>query len=188
MKESMFGKFSSATAAISSKSVSSISSLSKKSVNMVAKTMEAGSNVISGEQKKKLREAQERQLQINTVLSILDDVRLQCPVNHSGLVLAYSGANMAPIMHPGIKFSWFRMSGVDSVTQVDESQRSWYAPTADDIGCVMCVQCEDACSEQGLSKYVECGPIKADSLLCSLAETTVDTGSYEVSIKEAHKK
>jgi hypothetical protein len=110
-------------------------------------------------------------------MAIFEDVALQCPPSHIGLIVAYSDVTCAPITHPGLRFTWFRMSGDANVTQVDESHRGWYAPTVDDIGCVICAQCEDN-FEQGLSRYSECGPIKADPLLLTLAESALENGSF----------
>lgn len=104
--------------------------------------------------KKTKRAATEKKNQISQVLSILEDVHLQCPPSHSGIVVAYTGASCAPIVHPGIRFTWFRMSGEDKVEQVDESAKPWYAPTVDDIGAVICAQCEDN-YYQGCSRYIE---------------------------------
>jgi hypothetical protein len=104
-----------------------------------------------------------RKEQINAVMSILEDVNLQCSLNQSGLIIAYTGKNMSPIIHPGIKFTWFRMKhsyGMDEndavVEQIEETNNSWYSPSIDDIGAMICVQCEDN-YDQGLSKYLEVG-------------------------------
>lgn len=105
-------------------------------------------------EKKTKQAATEKKLQIAQVLTILEDVHLQCPPSHSGIILAYTGANCAPIINPGIRFTWFRMSGEDRVDQVDESTKAWYAPSVDDIGAVICAQCEDN-YYQGCSRYIE---------------------------------
>jgi hypothetical protein len=57
-------------------------------------------------------------------------------------------------MSNGIKFTWFRMSGEDRIDQLEESAKAWYAPTVDDIGSVICLQCEDN-FYQGCSRYIE---------------------------------
>ena len=78
---------------------------------------------------------------------------------------------MSPIINPNIKFSWFRMStgpppganlnesdnreNFESQVQlVEEAHSAWFAPTVDDIGCIICAQCEDN-FDQGCSRYVE---------------------------------
>lgn len=101
----------------------------------------------------------------------------------------------------------FQESGSESnVQMIEEVRNAWYAPTVDDIGCIICAQCEDN-FDQGFSRYVEvsdvawiyvsiaifadfyssritqCGPIKADSLLSTLAESAIEHGIYEVRIK-----
>ena len=102
---------------------------------------------------KKEDKAMERKQKLTEVLSILEDVQLQCSYSHSGLIIAYTGLTLSPILCSGIKFTWFRMNG-DNVVALGETTKSWYPPTVDDIGCMICVQCEDV-FEQGCSRYVE---------------------------------
>lgn len=115
----------------------------------------AGNPVVEMDKKAK-KEAQEKKQQIAQVLSILEDVHLQCPQSHAGIIVAYTGSNCAPIMNNGIKFTWYRMSGEDRIDQLEESAKAWYAPTVDDIGSVICLQCEDN-FYQGCSRYIEVG-------------------------------
>jgi hypothetical protein len=105
-------------------------------------------------EKKSKQAAIEKKQQIAAVLAMLDDVHIQCPQSHTGIILAYTGSNCAPIMTNGIKFTWFRMSGEDRIDQLEESAKAWYAPTVDDIGSVICLQCEDN-FYQGCSRYIE---------------------------------
>lgn len=107
---------------------------------------------LSGDAEKKAKD--DRKLQISQAVQMIEDISLQCPSTHLGLVLAYTGSNSSPVIHPGLKFTWFRMRGQDHIDQVEESQRAWYAPSVDDIGCTICVQCEDN-FDQGLSRYLE---------------------------------
>jgi hypothetical protein len=120
--------------------------------------------------------------ELNIILKILEDIRLQKPIHHTGLVVAYSSALLAPIVYKGIKFTWYRQGNEDNsqFVVVDDSLRSWYAPTVDDIGCKICVQCEDS-YQQGFSRYVECDAITADPLLCSLVESALKNSYYEAS-------
>lgn len=105
--------------------------------------------------KKTKQAAAEKKAQIAQVMTILEDVHLQCPQSHTGIIVAYAGANCSPILNSGIKFTWFRMSGEDKIDQVDDtSSKPWYAPTVDDIGTVICAQCEDT-FYQGCSRYTE---------------------------------
>jgi len=176
---------------LTSPSMPNLSGINKQFSNITKKMGEGLSNIPtipnlhntgaaqnSAQDKKAKDDAQERKDQIAAVIGILEDVNLQCPSNHSGLILAYTGRNMSPIMSPGIKFTWFRMRGEESVEQIEETTKSWYSPSIEDIGAMICVQCEDS-YEQGFSKYLECGPLKADPLLKSLTETAVNSGSYE---------
>ena len=98
-------------------------------------------------------EAEERKQQISQTLATLEDINLQSPSSHTGLILAYTNRNLSPVISPGIKFRWFRMKD-DQVEPVEESFKAWYAPTVDDIGCMICVQCEDN-FDQGCSRYLE---------------------------------
>ena len=98
-----------------------------------------------------------KRAQLSFVMSLLEDVRLQSPQVHSGLVVAFTTATVSPVISSAIKFRWYKMQGGssnDQFHQVDESSRAWYAPTADDIGCKICLQLEDTLG-QGMSKYLE---------------------------------
>lgn len=146
----------------------------------LTKKVSAGLNIPLGvDQERKAKvEAEEKKSQMGQALAILENASLQAPASHYGLILAYCGRSLSPIMSPGIKFTWFRMSGEDTVDQIEESNRAWYAPSADDIGCMICVQCEDN-FDQGCSRYLECGPIRADQVLCSMLEAVIDHGMHE---------
>jgi hypothetical protein len=138
-------------------SISSFTGITKKMSDMTASLMSSGNE---GSHDKKT--ADDRKTQIAHVLSMLEDVHLQIPPTHSGLIIAYTGKNMSPILHPGIKFTWYRMK-IDKTTHkaggsmdnIDDSHKTcWYAPSIDDLGCMICVQCEDN-FEQGCAKYLE---------------------------------
>jgi hypothetical protein len=123
--------------------------------NPMASAPSAPAPISSAEIEKKAKQAAiEKKQQIAMVLAMLDDVHIQCPQSHTGIILAYTGSNCAPIMSNGIKFTWFRMSGEDRIDQLEESAKAWYAPTVDDIGSVICLQCEDNFF-QGCSRYIE---------------------------------
>jgi hypothetical protein len=135
-------------------SMSSIGNLTKKMGNLNIPNIPTITTLTGDTERKAKLEAEEKRNQINQVLSILEDVRLQCPSTHTGLILAFNGSNSTPIINPGIKFTWYRMRGEDKIDELEESLRAWYAPTVDDIGCKICVQCEDN-FEQGCSRYLE---------------------------------
>jgi hypothetical protein len=44
--------------------------------------------------------------------------------------------------------------GKEHLIPIDESSRGWFAPTADDIGKKICVNCEDT-MEEGYCRYAE---------------------------------
>lgn len=133
-------------------SMPSLSGFSTGFTNMTKKVTETlAASTTDGEKKTK---DDTRKLQIAQAVQIMEDVSLQSPSTHLGLVLAYTSRNSSPVIHPGLKFTWFRMRGQDHIDQVEESQRAWYAPSVDDIGCTICVQCEDN-FDQGLSRYLE---------------------------------
>lgn len=149
-------------------SMASIASMSSLTTKLAASlhTVAGAANPLAGpapgpqpnvtaEIEKKAKQASiEKKQQIAQVLMILEDVHLQCPQSHSGIIVAYTGSNCTPIMNSGIKFTWFRMSGEDQIDQLEESAKAWYAPTVDDIGSVICLQCEDNFF-QGCSRYIE---------------------------------
>lgn len=132
---------------------SGISSTGMKLGSMAKKVTTLGQAVDGMEHKNKV---EDRRKQIAQAMQIFDEISLQAPPSHLGLIVAYAGKFPAPIINSGVKFTWFRMRGEDQVDQVDESTRAWYAPTVDDVGCTICVQCEDN-YDQGLSKYLEVG-------------------------------
>lgn len=120
--------------------------------------------------------------QIAEVLSLLGEIRLQSPTKHSGLVIAYSAATLAPLDNPGLKFRFYKMSNVSSeeqFVQVDESQRAWYAPTLDDIGSKICIQCEDN-FDQGFTRYLESTVIESDDTLANSVESALQKQFYEI--------
>jgi hypothetical protein len=135
--------------------VSSLPSLSTVSgTGSSESTVSSSFSYIGG--KKKLTPEERQAQQIATVVGLLEDVRLQSPGTHTGFVVAFSTATVSPVNNPYVKFRWFKMNSLmpDKFHQVDESSRAWYPPTADDIGCKICLQCEDKLG-QGLSRYIE---------------------------------
>ena len=143
-----------------------------------------------------------KQMQLSHILTLLDNLRLQCPNSNAGLALAYTTATMspinmdygstlapppsrvgmptdAPIAPAGIKFTWYRTGGHGShqFTQVQESYRALYSPTADDIGHRLCLQVQDTFDE-GYSRYIESEPILADPLLVGAAEMAIKSEQY----------
>jgi hypothetical protein len=132
---------------------------------------------ISKEDEKKAAKA----IQMATIITLLEDVRLQCPQTHIGLVIAYATATLSPISNPGIKFTWHRMNNdSNDFYQVDESYRAWYTPTYDDIGSKICCQCEDVYGE-GLSRYLETGYVEVDPVLSSVVENIItEKELYEI--------
>ncbi len=136
--------------------MNSMTRMSSLDISSITKKMGAGLNTLTGvdhERKAKL-DAEERKNQMASALLVLESVKLQCPQTHTGLVLAFTDSTLSPIINPGVKFTWFRMSGGDQIDQVEESMKAWYPPTVDDIGSIICAQCEDN-YDQGCSKYVE---------------------------------
>lgn len=132
--------------------------MKKMSVGLSMPSMDTAAAMMSsvGADKKARSEVEERKAMIAQTIAILEDVHLQTATSHSGLILAYTSKKMSPIVHPGVKFRWFRLPQIEgsAMELVEESQKAWYAPTVDDIGCMICVQCEDN-FDQGCSKYLE---------------------------------
>jgi hypothetical protein len=112
------------------------------------------------------------------IMTLLEEFRLQCPPTHAGLVVAFTATNLSPLSDPDIKYKWYRMDKQqDQFLQIDQGPRAWYPPTADDIGKVICAQCEDV-FEQGYCRYAETGPVEADPLLRSMLDSALENGSY----------
>ncbi len=132
--------------------------MKKMSVGLSMPSMDAAAAMMTsaGTDKKAKTDVEERKAMISQTISILEDVHLQTASSHAGLIVAYTAKNMSPIVHSGVKFRWYRLPQGDGrvIEPIEESQKAWYAPTVDDIGCVICVQCEDN-FDQGCSKYLE---------------------------------
>eukprot|EP01031_Cornospumella_fuschlensis_P035856 gene35856-43489_t len=172
------------------KALSSLSSLTSKMQKMnkmklsdLTKKVSAGLSslplpIASDQDKAKQQEEQDKKQQMASVLALLEDVHLQVPSTHLGLVLAYNSKTQSPILHPHVKFTWYRMASEDRVEEVAESSRGWFAPSLDDVHCKLCVQIEDGFG-QGCSRYLECGPLRPDPLLVSLAEAAFDYQQFE---------
>jgi len=126
-----------------------------------------------------------RELQLAHIELLLDNLRLQCPISTAGVALAYSTATLAPLdgIQCGLVFTWFRTGahGSSTFVQVQQSQSPIYAPTVDDIGSRLCLQCQDSFDE-GYIRYVESDRVlPADALLRSIASSSAATGQYCVS-------
>jgi predicted transport protein len=67
----------------------------------------------------------------------------------------------------------------EAFVQVDQSFRSYYAPTYDDISAKICCKVEDS-MDQGFSRFLESGYIEADSVLTRLVEDSVKQNYYEI--------
>ena len=134
------------------------------------------SSVITGKQDTNKKQEQAKSMSL--IISLLDDVRLQCPQSHAGLVIVCTAATLSPLYSDGIRFTWFRMQqNNDQFIKVDESFNGWYSPSIDDIGSKICVQIQDKYGE-GLSRYLETGIIECDPLLCSLVEPSIEAGFF----------
>jgi hypothetical protein len=116
----------------------------------------SGGNGDHHKKSKSTVEQEEKKAMIAQTIAILEDLHLQSPANHSGMILAYTAKTMSPVLHTGVKFRWYRLLQSDGggLVPVEESQKAWYAPSVDDIGCMICAQCEDT-FDQGFSKYLE---------------------------------
>ena len=156
---SMFSSSTSMTSAYNAASQSSnsmstgLESFTKK-VSGAISAIPLKPSLSDNESKRRLEEDKKANSQL--ILSLLEGIRLQTPQTHAGLVVAFTAATLSPLGNSGLKFHWYKMvdKTKDSFTAVDESSRAWYAPTSDDIGCKICVQCEDI-YDQGMSRYLE---------------------------------
>lgn len=120
------------------------------------------------------------QSELKKVLTLLEEIRLQCPQSHLGLVLAFASTTLTPLSGSGMKFTFYRMGlSNEEFLQVDQSFRSYYAPTYDDISAKICCKVEDT-MDQGFSKFLESGFIEADSVLTRLVEDSIKQNYYEI--------
>jgi len=90
--------------------------------------------------------------------NVIKEINIQTPPFHSGVIVSYSDYNLyaTSTITKDIKYSWYRSGATrEQIVSVDSnSKRSWYGPTADDIGYKVCLQCEDTL-EKGFSRYKE---------------------------------
>lgn len=128
---------------------SSGSNNNSNSVNATATT----TNEHHQHTKRKSIDKTQNNINITEVMKIIQDVKLVCPPSHSGFILAFNSRNLSPVIHPGIKFTWYRMAH-DKIDPIDGCLTAWYAPTVDDIGSIICAQCSDN-YDQGCSRYNE---------------------------------
>lgn len=126
-----------------------------------------------------------REIQLAHIELLLDNLRLQIPTSTAGVALAYSTATLAPLdgLQCGLVFTWFRTGthGSSTFVQVQQSQSPVYAPTVDDVGSRLCLQCQDTFDE-GYTRYVESDRVlPADALLRSVADSSINGGQYCIS-------
>lgn len=122
----------------------------------------------------------EKQILLSTMSTLLDNLRLQCPLSHAGVIVAYSTETMYPLSRSGIHLTWFRTGGHGSshFKQVQKGFRPFYSPSCDDIGHRICLQCQDTFGE-GYSRYIESdSPIIADKLLTGMTESAIKCGYF----------
>ena len=99
-------------------------------------------------------ERDEKQAQIDSVLYLLQDLSIQSPVTHYGYVTVFASATLSPLTNDGVSYRWFKQGANNETIVLDQSGRSWYAPTIDDVDAKIFVQAEDNYN-QGCSKYLE---------------------------------
>ena len=66
------------------------------------------------------KEKERKKKVIAEVFALLENVQLQSPQTHSGIILAYTGSTLTPIIHQGVKFTWFRMGAASSEVELLE--------------------------------------------------------------------
>jgi len=148
-------------------SMSGISKLTKKVSNNISQTISNNINIATSSSNSstntvtindhhtniKRKSIDNKAHNIAEVMKVIQDVKLVCPSSHAGFILAFNGSNLSPVINPGIKFTWYRMSH-DKIDPIDGCLTAWYAPTVDDIGSIICAQCSDN-YDQGCSRYNE---------------------------------
>ncbi len=123
-----------------------------------------------------------RNIKLSYIETLMSDLRLQVPSSSAGLAVAYSSATMSPLdgEQSGMILTWHRTSTTENgeLTQVQHSKCPFYAPSCDDIGARLCVQCQDDMSE-GYARYLESERVvEADPLLRSITESAISSAQY----------
>jgi hypothetical protein len=132
------------------------------------------------------KEAEALEIKMGLILRLIQSIRLQSPSNHTGLVIAFTSITEIPFPSDiGVKFSWYRVKGVkgeegEEKTLIEDSLKAFYLPTIDDVGCKICVRCDDD-FDQGLSRHLETTFITLDPALQILGESLLKERFYKVS-------
>lgn len=93
---------------------------------------------------------------IQSVLCTIRNMRLQSPINHTGIVFVFTSFGDKPFpIDAGIHFKWFQMQqGIPVIVPTDNFRNYIYLPSIDDVGSKISVQCDDDCDE-GMSRFLE---------------------------------
>lgn len=110
--------------------------------------------------------------------SLLQRFRLQSPPNHLGMIIAFNEKLLTPYPAEDFCFSWHRVRGqhfedIRSYNDISLNSHSWYPPTADDLGSVILLHCEDTAGF-GLSRQLTSAPIYADDSFTNRVENVIE--------------
>jgi len=111
----------------------------------------------------------------------LQRVRLQSPDNHLGMLMAFSDKSLSPHLSEDFCFTWHRLRGgpggsledIYHYNEVSMNANSWYPPTADDLGSVVLLHCEDTLG-LGVSRQLESTPVRAEESFMQRVESIIE--------------
>lgn len=115
------------------------------------------------------------------ILSTIQNMRLQSPTAHTGIVFTFTSLGEKPFpIDVGIHFKWLHMQqGVAVMVPADDFKRNFYLPSIDDVGSKISVQIDDDC-DQAMSRYLESDVINLDPAICTIGESVLREKFYKV--------
>jgi hypothetical protein len=116
-----------------------------------------------------------------TIISTIQNMRLQSPSVHTGIVFTFTSLGDKPFpIDVGMHFKWLHMQqGIPVTVRTDDSRRNFYLPSIDDVGSKISVQIDDDCDE-AMSRYLESDVINLDPAICTIGESVLREKFYKV--------
>eukprot|EP00596_Hydrurales_sp_CCMP1899_P003515 CAMPEP_0119052012 /NCGR_PEP_ID=MMETSP1177-20130426/73451_1 /TAXON_ID=2985 /ORGANISM="Ochromonas sp, Strain CCMP1899" /LENGTH=889 /DNA_ID=CAMNT_0007031437 /DNA_START=97 /DNA_END=2766 /DNA_ORIENTATION=- len=116
-----------------------------------------------------------------TIISTIQNMRLQSPAVHTGIVFTFTSLGDKPFpIDVGMHFKWLHMQqGIPVTVRTDDPRRNFYLPSIDDVGSKISVQIDDDCDE-AMSRYLESDVINLDPAICTIGESVLREKFYKV--------
>lgn len=94
------------------------------------------------------------------------------------MLMAFSDKSLSPHLPEDFCFTWHRLRGgyledIHSYNEISMNSHSWYPPSADDLGSVVVLHCEDTLG-LGLSRQLESASIQAEQEFVERVESIVE--------------